>query len=130
VDIALIRIPAIAGAATVRLADTPLAVGDTYISVASGGVNGDRLTQGRFRTDWVSPYYEFNAKGATGTEAGCYGDSGSPDIVETPAGDRLVGVAWGITPQECAPTTRTRSNNVWYPATRQWIASVTAGAIS
>lgn len=130
VDMALIRVPASPGIATVALADAPLVAGDTYISVGAGEGSGERLTQGRFRIDWASPYWEFTAKGATGTEGNCYGDSGSPDIVETPAGDRLVGVAWGITPQTCGSTTRSRSYNVWYPATRQWIASVTGGAIS
>lgn len=130
VDVALIRVPATPGIATVPLADTPLVAGDTYISVGAGDGSDKRLTQGRFRIDWASPYWEFTAKGATGAEGNCYGDSGSPDIVETPAGDRLVGVAWGITPQTCGPTTRSRSYNVWYPVMRQWIASVTGGAIS
>lgn len=129
IDLALIRIPKTPGLASIAPAATLPKAGDTYLNVSAGEGSGDRVTQSRFRLDWASPYYEFTAKSVSGTSANCYGDSGSPDIVETPDGDRLIGVSWGITPTDCSLGSRTRSNNVTYAATREWMTATmgTAG---
>lgn len=122
-DLALVRVPATNGVPTVKLTDSPLRAGDTYLSVGAGDGSGDRLTQARFRLDWAGGYYEFTAKGATGTEANCHGDSGSPAIVETPDGDHLVGVSTAISPTDCSLGSRTWVVNVWYPATKDWLTT-------
>jgi len=91
-DLVLVRVEPRPGVATVPLTDQ-FAVGDVYTMPAAGTGSNSRLGSASFTIT-------LKDLGATAvpssTVASCLGDSGSPAVVHTPAGDRVIGVLSGI----------------------------------
>lgn len=118
-DLALVRIEPRKGVQAIRIATDPVPIGSTYLNIASGTGSNGRLGSAAFT---LTKHGETLQTGVSKSAANCHGDSGSPAIVRTAAGDRLIGILKG-------GDTCNFGRDMWTvpmstPATADWIRSI------
>lgn len=125
-DVALLRIDPVSNAAPIPLIEAEPAAGTAIKAVAAGVGSNGRLGSGDFVVERSNVELLLSRSVSTSVNT-CAGDSGSPQIVETPNGPRLVAVYNGYQGRdgciEPGQLQGVRGTSVSYGPVASWIAA-------